>query len=383
MKIDRLETINLRFEYDEGFTYAGGTCTARVTTLVLVHTDDSQVGIGSVYTHPGLAYLIVHGQLEPMLIGRDPTEVESLWTEMYRLTRWYGRKGVAMSTLGALDTAFWDLRGKSLAKPVWQLLGGERQDCPAYGSGLLWKDVDGLAREAAHLVEKGFRRVKMRLGRDDDREAVRAVRQAIGNGCDLMVDGSMRYSLDEASRLAKFLAEQNVFWFEESFEPEDLDPYALLRANSAVPLAAGENEFGYQGFRELVRAGAVDIVQPDASRCGGISEVKRVADLARTANLRVATHSWSDAVAIIANAHVISACDNGITVEVDQTGNPFVTDLLVEPIEVRDGCISLSSAPGLGIELNPAVVQRFRMSDPLAIPDGVYSDMVFGRQALS
>ena len=244
-----------------------------------------------------------------------------------------------------------------------------------------WKDVDGLAREAAHLVEKGFRRVKMRLGRDDDRDAVRAVRQAIGNGCDLLVDGSMRYSLDEASRLAKFLAEQNVFWFEEPFEPEDLDPYALLRANSALPLAAGENEFGYQGFRELVRAGAVDIVQPDASRCGGISEVKRVADLARAANLRVATHSWSDAVAIIANAHVISACDNGITVEVDQTGNPFVTDLLVEPIEVRDGRISLGSAPGLGIELNPAVIQRFRMSDPLAIPDGVYSDMVFGSQA--
>ena len=125
MKIDHLETITLRFEYDEGFTYAGGTCTARVTTLVLVHTDTGEVGIGSAYSHPGLLSLIIQSQLEPLLVGEDPTHVEELWEKMYRITRWYGRKGVAMSAIGALDTAFWDLRGKSSGKPVWSLLGGE------------------------------------------------------------------------------------------------------------------------------------------------------------------------------------------------------------------------------------------------------------------
>lgn len=382
MKIDRLETINLRFEYADGFTYAGGKCTGRLTSLVLVHCDNGQVGIGSAYSHPALVHLIVQHQLAPLLVGQDPTDVERLWDRMYRITRWYGRKGAALSALGAIDTACWDLRGKSLGKPVWQLLGGENPTCPAYASALLWKDIPKLADEAAQLVSRGFRRVKMRLGRGDDydRPAVRAVRRAIGKDCDLLCDGSMRYSLDEARSLGKFLAEQNVFWFEEPFQPEDIDSYVALRGTVGVPLAAGENEFGLQGFRELIRAGALDIVQPDACRCGGISEVKRVAVLALTSGLRVATHSWSDAVAIAANAHVVSAMSNGITVEIDQTGNPFVDELLVEPLQVIDGRLALSRSPGLGIALNPSVVEKYRMADPLNIPDGSYSDMVFGAQ---
>lgn len=384
MKIDHIETITLRFEYADGFRYAGGQCTARVTSLVLVHTDSGQVGIGAAYSHPGLVHLIVQEQLAPLLIGEDPTEVESLWQKMYRITRWYGRKGVAMSAIGAIDTACWDLRGKSLGQPVWALLGGQRATCPAYASALLWKEPAALAEEAARLIERGFRRVKMRLGYggDIDRAAVRAVREAIGPNCDVMCDGSMRYSLDDAESLAKFLAENNVFWFEEPFEPEDIDSYVALRSRVSVPLAAGENEFGLQGFRELIRAGALDIVQPDTSRCGGITEAKRVADLALTAGLRVAPHTWSDAVAVTANAHVVASLPHGITVEVDQTGNPLIEELLVEPLVVRDGQLSLSKAPGLGIELNPSTLQRYRLDDPLHLPDGSYSDMIFGKAFL-
>ena len=382
MKIDRLETLNLRFEYANGFEYAGGICTARVTSLVLVHTDTGHVGIGAAYSHPGLVHLIVQQQLAPLLIGADPTNVETLWNRMYRITRWYGRKGVAMTALGAIDTACWDLRGKACGQPVWKLLGGERDTCPAYGSALLWKSPAALAEEAGRLVDRGFRRVKMRLGRgaELDRASVSAVRRAIGPDCDLLCDGSMRYSRAEAADLGRFLAEQRVFWFEEPFEPEDIDAYVALRGTVNVPLAAGENEFGLQGFRELIRAGALDIVQPDASRCGGISEVHKVAELAHTQGLRVATHSWSDAVAIVANAHAMAAAPNGITVEVDQTGNPFVEDLLVEPLRVVNGELRLSHAPGLGIELREDVVERYRMADPLAMPDGSYSDMVFGQQ---
>ena len=384
MKIDHLETITLRFEYADGFRYAGGQCTARVTSLVLVHTDSGHVGIGAAYSHPGLVHLIVQEQLAPLLIGEDPTEVESLWQKMYRITRWYGRKGAAMSAIGAIDTACWDLRGKSLDQPVWALLGGQQATCPAYASALLWKEPAALAEEAARLIERGFRRVKMRLGYggDIDRAAVRAVREAIGPNCDVMCDGSMRYSLDDAESLGKFLAENHVFWFEEPFEPEDIDSYVALRSRVSVPLAAGENEFGLQGFRELIRAGALDIVQPDTSRCGGITEAKRVADLAQSAGLRVAPHTWSDAVAITANAHVVASLPHGITVEVDQTGNPLIEELLVEPLVVRDGQLSLSKAPGLGIELNPVTLQRYRLNDPLHLPDGSYSDMIFGKAFL-
>lgn len=387
MKIDHLEVINLRYEYPpaQRFAYAGGTCTGRLSSLILVHTDTGAVGVGSAYSHPGLVALIVKQQLEPLLRGRDPREVEFLWDRMYAVTRWYGRKGAAMSAIGGLDVAFWDLRGKALGKPVWALLGGTKTSCPAYASALLWKsDVKLLADESLGHLAKGFRRMKMRLGRSEeyDTEAVRAVRRAIGNDNDLMADASMKYHVVLAQRVGKFLAEQKAFWFEEPFQPEDIDSYAALRGTVGVRVAAGENEFGVQGFLELMRANAVDIVQPDASRCGGISEVWKTAKLAVDAGLSFAPHTWSDAVAVIANAHVVAAMPNGLTVEMDQTGNPMIDDLLVEPLRVKDGLLTLSNRPGLGIELNSSVVERMRMADPLAIPDGFYSDMVFGTEGL-
>ena len=383
MKIERIEAINLLYQYPENdrFQYAGGICTNRLTTLILVHTDTNHVGIGSVYSHPSLIHLIIRDQLNPLLIGEDPRNVEELWKKMYGLTLWYGRKGVAMSTLGGVDTALWDLRGKSVEKPVWELLGGERKTCPAYASGLLWKEVEMLAEEAGQYIEKGFRRVKMRLARSEeyDTSAILAVRKAIGMDHDVIVDASMRYHFELACRMGDFLREQKVFWYEEPFAPEDIDSYTALRQVVRVPIAGGENEFGLQGFREMIRAKALDIVQPDASRCGGISEAWKIAKMAKESGLGVATHSWNDAVAIIANAHMVSAVPNGITVEVDQMNNPFVNELLVEPLQIEDGELQLSHAPGLGIQLDLEVIDKFRMGDPLTIPDGVYSDMMFGK----
>jgi D-galactarolactone cycloisomerase len=384
MKIDHIEVIHLRFEYPNrrGFDCAGGVCDARLTTLVVVHTDQGTSGVGSVYSHPALVESVLR-DLEPFLRGEDPCEVEALWERTYGLTRWYGRKGAALSALGGLDTACWDLRGQHQGKPVWTLLGGNRPSCPAYASALLWNDDEGLAKEASKHAECGFRRMKMRLGRNEayDCSAVRAVRAAIGPELDLMVDASMRYDVEIARRVGKVLKENRVFWFEEPFLPEDLDSYVALRGSVEVPLAAGENEFGVQGFRELIRTGAVDIVQPDACRCGGISEVLRVADLAVDAGLRFATHSWSDAVAVLANAHVVAAKENGLTVEIDQTGNPFIDEILIEPFDVREGQLQLTDRPGLGIELDRQAVERYRLPDPFAIPDGFYSDMVFGKES--
>lgn len=383
MRIDHVETVHLHFDYPNraGFTSAGGVTSGRLTSLVMVHTDNGHVGIGSVYSYPALVEEIVVGQLAPLLVGEDPREVETLWHKMYRWTRWYGRKGAAMSALGGLDTAFWDLRGQAEQMPLWKLLGGERPSCPAYASALLWQSPEKLAAEASRHIDKGFRRMKMRLGRseEEDIEAIRTVRRAIGPHYDIMADASMRYHLELARRIGKVLEENRIFWFEEPFEPEDIEAYASLRDTIAVPVAAGENEFGVQGFRELIRAGAVDIVQPDASRCGGISEELRVAHLASEASLKVAPHSWSDAVAIMANAHVVASQPHALTVEIDQTGNPFIEELLVEPLQVVEGRLRLSDRPGLGIELNSSVVEHLRLPDPRAIPDGHYSDMVFGK----
>jgi L-alanine-DL-glutamate epimerase-like enolase superfamily enzyme len=387
-KIDHIDVANLRFEYapERQFQYGGGRCTARVTSLIFVHTDDGKVGIGSAYSHPAMVHLLVTHQFAPLLRGRDAGDVEGLWNLMYGVSRWYGRKGAAMSALGGIDVALWDLRGKAAGKPIYELItpghaSASPARSPAYGSALLWKDhISELEEEAAALIARGFRRVKMRLGRSEayDVEAVRAVRRAIGSGNDLLVDASMRYNVPLARRMGKLLRELKVFWYEEPFAPEDVMSYAELAKDGGVPIAAGENEFGVQGFSELIRAKAVDIVQPDASRTGGISEVWRVAKLAKEHGLRFAPHTWSDAVIVTANAHVVSAMPNGVTVEVDQTGNPFIEKLLVEPLQVRDGYITLSKKPGLGVEVDMKVVEQYRMADPLNVPDGRYSDLVFG-----
>lgn len=381
MKIDHIEAIHLRYEYpnQQGFESSGGITSARLTSLVLVHTDSGPTGIGSVYSHPAMVDVVVR-QLDPLLRGEDPREVEAVWDKMYGFTRWYGRKGAALSALGGIDVALWDLRGKSEGKPVWQLLGGTQASCPGYASSLLWNSIDGLRAEAQRHLSRGFRRMKMRLGRNPeyDVEAPRAVKREIGPKNDLMCDASMRYTVDIARQIGRELAQIGVFWFEEPFAPEDLDSFAALRGTVGVPVAAGENEFGLQGFAELVHRQAVDIVQADASRCGGITEVLRVAELADRAGLKLAPHSWSDAVAVMANAQVVAATPHALTVEIDQTGTPFIEELLVEPLQVVDGRLQLSQKPGLGVELDQKVVDRLRLRDPYQIPDGWYSDMVFG-----
>src|SRR5262245_8251446 len=155
MKIDHIDVTHLRYEYppEKRFLYAGGTCTARLTSLIRVHTDTGQVGIGSAYSHPGIVELVVKHQLQPLLRGQDPPEGEFPWNRMYAITRWYGRKGGALSALGGLDMAFWDLQGKALGKPVRTLLGDSKNAVPAYASALLWAtDVKHLTAEASrHL----------------------------------------------------------------------------------------------------------------------------------------------------------------------------------------------------------------------------------------
>ena len=386
MKITNLEVVNLRFTYPPGkeFNYAGGVCTGRLSSLIRVSTDSGIEGIGSVYSHPDLVRMIVEQQLRDLLIDEDPLDIEGIWEKNYRITHWYGRKGAAMSALGGIDIALWDIRGKAAGKPVYQLLGSERHSVPAYASGLLWKNDPGeLADEAARHLSNGFRAMKTRLGKnyEYDLAALQAIRNEIGPRNRLMVDGNARYSLEQARCLIPHFQKANIFWLEEPFTPEDFDSYLALRPDcEKISLAAGENDFGVQGFIELIDRQLVDIVQPDASRAGGITECRRIGELATERGFRVATHTWSDAVALVANMHVIASLPNSITVEVDQTGNPFIEDLLAEPLKVVGGEIAMPQKSGLGIELNEETVERYALPAGTPTPEGNYSDMFFGRR---
>ena len=385
MRIEHVEVVNLSVTHapPDPIHAAGGVVTGRLTSLVRVTTESGLTGIGTAYSHPDLVKIIVESHLQPFLIGRDVDEVEALWDLMYDLTRWYGRKGVAISALGAIDTALWDLRGKRHGKPVYELLGAKRNEVPAYASGGLWyDDLSDLQDAALAQLEGGFTRLKIRLGRDEayDAAAVVAVREALGPDRDFMVDASQRYPLEVAERMGEVLAANNVFWFEEPFAPEDIDSYIALRPNVSVPIAAGENDFGYQGFREMLRAQALDIVQPDVCRAGGITECRRIGQLAAKMNAGVATHTWSDAVAVVANAHLIASLSNGITVEIDRTGNPLVDELLAGGWTVKDGLLQLSDAPGLGIEVDSKALERYSLGPDETVVDGNYADLKFGPQ---
>jgi D-galactarolactone cycloisomerase len=386
MAIHSVEVVNLHFEYPgEGFRCAEGRTNARLTSLVVITCEDGLTGIGSAYTHPDLMRVIVEQHLAPFLIGADPAATEQLWHDMYGLTRWYGRKGAAMSAIGAVDIALWDIRAKQRQEPLYRLLGGSRPEVEAYASALLWADDLAVLRaEASRHAEDGFRTMKMRLGRDPDydRAAVAAVTSVIGPGRRVAVDGTHRYSLEQATEFAVFLAGHDVAWFEEPFPPEDIGRYAALRQTGRIPVAAGENEFGVQGFAELLRCGAIDIAQPDASRTGGITEALRIGELAAAQGVPVITHTWNDAVALLANAHVVSALANGQMVEVDRTGNPFIDSLGVSPLHFDDGRLRLPDAPGLGIELDPEVIARYRVPAGDQVADGNYADLVFGRKYL-
>lgn len=383
MKIRDIEVSNLRFEYppERRFHYAGGICTGRLTTLIKVDTDEGVEGLGSVYSHPDLVRMIVEGQLRPALVGADPLQIEACWQRCYALTRWYGRKGVAVSALGGIDIALWDIRGKVEGKRICDLLGQARDSVPAYASGLLWKrEVAELEDEARRHLGRGFRGVKMRLGKDRgyDLAAVSAVRDTIGPDARLMVDGNARYSIAEARRMAPAWREAGVFWLEEPFAPEHPEAFRALRPSlSGIPLAAGENEFGRQGFKELIEGGVVDIAQPDCCRCGGLTEALRIVADAAEKDIKIAPHTWSDAVALTANMHLVAATPHALTVEVDQTGNPFIDDLLVEGPRITAGRAVLPGGPGLGIELNHDEVRRYTVPRGQATPPGNYSDMVF------
>jgi L-alanine-DL-glutamate epimerase-like enolase superfamily enzyme len=386
MHISSIEVVNLSFDYPagNGFRCAGENVTGRLTSLILVTTSTGLRGIGSAYSHPDLVRLIAENHLAPMLIGEDPREIDRLWQRMYNLTRWYGRKGVAISTLGAIDIALWDIRGQAAELPIYKLLGASIGSVPAYASGLGWRDTTSELSDDARLYRsRGFRNVKMRLGRGKtyDEQAFDAVASAIMPDGAVIVDGSHQYDLNTSIIIAEYIQARGALFFEEPFLPEDIDSYISLRKKKIIPIAAGENEFGFQGFGELLRAGAVDIVQPDASRTGGISECLRIGKLAQELGAEVATHSWSDAVAVTANAHVVAALPNGMTVEVDATGNPFIESLLTEPLTVTGGVLDLGDRPGLGIDLDLDVVAELRLTTPV-VPNGHYSDMAFGREHL-
>ena len=362
----------------EGFVDARGTSTAGLapgrTWLVVVELDDIDgvTGVGTAgFGNPATVEIL--RQLEPLVVGRSPSEVAHVWESMYRATLNIGRRGVVMHSISAVDIALWDLFGKQLGVPVYELLGGKvRPSLPAYASWLYaTEDLDALAAEAAAWAAQGFTAVKQRLpygplegkeGMRRNAELVRTVVDAVGPDVDVMADAYMSWDVGYAIRCIRGIEDAGIRlrWLEEPVIPDDVAGLARVRAAVSTPIAAGEHEATRYGFRELVTAGAVDVLQPDVNRLGGITEARRVWALGETFGLDVVPH-----LGFAHNAHLaITSLATPILEYMPPAADPDEADedqifWVAFPDEPRAerGRVTLSGRPGLGVGVDRSVLE--------------------------
>jgi L-alanine-DL-glutamate epimerase-like enolase superfamily enzyme len=288
---------------------------------------------------------------------------------MYRGLIYVGRRGIAVHALSGVDIALWDIRGKVEGKPVCELLGTPRRDrVRAYASRLMPETEAEATDAVAELVELGFTAVKLGwgpLGRDPDHDVrLAAAAREAANGAEILIDAGHGYGADAATaiRVARELEELGVYWLEEPFLPDELDAYAELADAVEIRVAAGEQDATRWGFRELIEHGHVDVAQPDVTRCGGITELVRIGELAHARGVETVPHAWKSGVIKAASLHVNAVLPDASFQEYCVADTPINTELTVQrlPLEA-DGCVAVPTGPGLGIELDMDVVERYRV----------------------
>ena len=344
--------------------------------ILRIETDDGIVGwgegknaAGSAGTYGALVHMLNH-EVAPLLIGRDPRDISTIWEMQYNGSRagtaaaaghampQIARRGVSVAAISAVDIALWDIFGKSLGQPVWRLLGGRKLEAmPAYASGG-WADAENIGEQLKSYIDQGgFKGVKMRVGAMDgppnvSAARVRAAREALGPDVDLMVDAHGTYTVAGAKRFMQLVSDCNLAWFEEPVIADDKSGMAEVRAAGSIPIATGESEATRYAFRDLAVLKSADIFQPDPAFCGGISEAMRIGTIASAFNLRFAPHLWAGAPCFFAGLHICAASPASFVVEYSLGANPMIHDLVEETIEVKDGMIAIPDRPGLGFTIS-------------------------------
>ena len=329
--------------------------------FVHIATDEGTEGLGIGQGSPGVRQVVEDG-LKDVLIGRDPLDLERLWSDMFWRVRGYGRKGIAFCAMSAVDIGLWDLKAKALGLPLYKLLGPYAESVPIYGSGG-WTDmtVDELIEQARGFIEQGTDRVKIKVGKDfgkaerEDIERVAAVREAVGDDVALYIDANGAYYPKQAVYMAREFEQHQVGWFEEPVLADDIAGLAEVRRAINIPVATGEQEYTKYGFKALLSGGGADIVQPDVGRVGGVTEWMKVAHMADAFGLQVAPHAMQQV-----HLHLACATPNLKLVErldVETEGDAIWYTEVPQP---KDGMWSpFRDKPGLGLELDPYAVERW------------------------
>jgi D-galactarolactone cycloisomerase len=379
LKIADVSVWSLRSALDEPFAFSQGWVRQRAATIVEVVTDDGLSGWGEALCSglqpPEIAAAAVTHALRPLLLGEDPCRPEVLWHRMYNQCRDFGIKGAVVNAISAVDIALWDLLGKTLHQPIHALLGGAfRSRVQPYATGFYRIAGQGealrLAAEAERHAANGFRAMKIKLGFgvDDDLEVMRAIRAALeGAPVTLMIDTNHAYGVADAIRLGRALEEYGLRWYEEPVVQEDVRGYAEVRRALRTPVAGGENEFTLFGFRDLIAAEAVDVVQPDIAAAGGFTACRHIAALAHANGVAVNPHVWGSAIGQAASLHLLATLPVAHPAlfaaqpifEYDQSSHPFRRELVDKPIEQKDGWVDVPHAPGLGLVVNREVLEKY------------------------
>ena len=340
--------------------------------VVEIFTDDGLVGIGNAALTPQVTKQVIDLHLKPLLIGKDPWDIEFLWQLMYRKTMAFGRRGLGMVAISAVDIALWDILGKSAKQPVYRLLGGRTKPrIPVYASRLYSVELSELAAEAKRYKAEGYKAMKLRFGwgptdgaagMQRNLNLVRTVRETVGDGIDVMADAYMGWTLDYAKRMLPLLEPFQLRWLEEPVIPDDVHGYAELKSYGRIPIAGGEHEFTAYGFRDLLEARALDYIQFDTNRVGGLTQARKIAALAEAYSVPVIPHAGQ-----MHNYHVVMASLNSPMAEyfpvVDvEVGNELFWYIFDGEPKAKDGFIDLDdSVPGLGLTINEAGLERFEV----------------------
>ncbi|MBI3457722.1 MAG: mandelate racemase/muconate lactonizing enzyme family protein [Candidatus Rokubacteria bacterium] len=379
MKIRDVEVVVLAAPGDYGLTAGGESHGPKYTCVFIVHTDEGLTGIAQVETQPHVAAAIVGAPgeasgmfsgLRALAIGQDPLQVEPLWDRLFVGSFYFGRRGAALQAISGIDIACWDILGKATGLPVAVLLGGRRREAVRAYASTLFRTSPAAVREAARAyVEGGFTAVKFGWGvfgedRRRDVALVEAAREGLGDDPELMVDAGWRRrrTAKEAIGLVRSLEAFRPYWVEEPCFPEDYDSYRRLSEAVTTKIAAGEAESTIWGFRQLAEQGGVDVLQPDMSRCGGLTVARRVAHYAQERNIMVCAHAWGSDILTAATLHFAAFVPGETFLEFNTSRDPLSRELVTRPFELIGGAVGVPTAPGLGVELNTEALSRLRVA---------------------
>ncbi|MEG1196247.1 MAG: mandelate racemase/muconate lactonizing enzyme family protein [Clostridia bacterium] len=381
MRIQDVKARIITAHLGDDFCFSQGWVTCRSSVIVEVMTEDGESGFGECMCHgqqpPQIAAAFIENCYRPRLIGRDIYDVEVLWEEMYNVARPFGQQGAALNAISGVDIALWDAIGKHLGKPISKLLGGNFRDKVwAYATGF-YRKHDGIypqdaVNEARGYIDKGFRGMKLKtgFGPQADIDYIRAVRQAIGFDVKLMADFNCAYNQAVARRILLELQDCKLEFFEELLAPEDATGYAAIRNLTTSYIAAGENLFSKQAYKEWLNKGALDIYQPDLCSGGGFTELKKIAALTQSYNTMLIPHVWGSGVGLAASLQFIATLAPTPLalkpvepmLEFDQSSHPFRLDLIFDGIKLEDGYVQVPTTPGIGVEVNREIFVRYQIN---------------------